>query len=909
MRLAGSGLAAIIGMVLGIAGSAQAVSWDQVYAGNVMPDAATPPWAHANAGGNSTLLTESLTDFLRLSNFNGTAYVQNSWQLANDPFMAGVSTAYEGDDPVDSQPGVWTRFYGMGSTVEWRMRIAAHSGITIADKVGVKLQIPGYSSTNGRAVLEMYYEGAPNNRVRNNGYTWGTHQGLTGNEGSESAVNDGFPGIGLNEWHTYKVTCTKPRPTDSAHPTFKWHRELWLDGTYVGRWTNVSEISVASNTSTLIEMRANSASTTECMVDFDYVRWADEPDGKFVRPVSPPTSQTLLLNQSFDSLPGPGQGWLGYYADNSAAQPTPPTMDGSRRWGRGRSETGTESLKTWQTVAVAVGDTVAFSGYLNAGAQGNATASIAVTLYDGPTADGTVIAAQTVDQATPRTNGDWVQVGLGGVAGSGYVTVAITTDFTIPNGPAGDVAAAYADGFSLTASSSCTAQHTLTSITPGTSPHNANTVGAVLSGTNLDRVTAVKLVQIPPNPADPAQVTDPVILPGTITTATPQVLTVDFPTDGENPGKYNVVAEAPDCLTQQIVNGFEIQVLCTNPSRFTGLSPASAPAPQSMVYLTLTGDNLDALTGVSLQQPGSITVIEGTFDPATLVASFDLTGRPTGFYNLVGTRTDTHCKPADLIAAFELVAPGIQAVVNGGFETGSIAPWTGGGCLTNNLPFAGAGPHSGSWFLGIAANGSTADCSAEQSIGLPNGPGEYDTMTLSFWAWVADGGGSASSVTGEILVDGTSVAQTTWSSDTPGMTQSRYTYMTTSWSGTVTTDIAVKITERADGTQGGANNWPWGIVTADDVKLAGTFLRCNNPYADADGDGDVDQLDFAVLQSCVTSNGGGIPSSPEYCRCFDRPEGDPPTRDGDIDQADVTAFENCASGPGIPANTACDGTP
>ena len=75
----------------------------------------------------------------------------------------------------------------------------------------------------------------------------------------------------------------------------------------------------------------------------------------------------------------------------------------------------------------------------------------------------------------------------------------------------------------------------------------------------------------------------------------------------------------------------------------------------------------------------------------------------------------------------------------------------------------------------------------------------------------------------------------------------------------------------------------------------------------ADGDGDVDQDDFAVLQLCITGDGGAIPAKPEYCTCFDRPEGGPPPLpDGDIDQTDIAGFEACASGPDVPAHQACD---
>jgi hypothetical protein len=75
---------------------------------------------------------------------------------------------------------------------------------------------------------------------------------------------------------------------------------------------------------------------------------------------------------------------------------------------------------------------------------------------------------------------------------------------------------------------------------------------------------------------------------------------------------------------------------------------------------------------------------------------------------------------------------------------------------------------------------------------------------------------------------------------------------------------------------------------------------CNTTVrADVDGDGDVDQADFAVFQSCY-SPGGPIPASPTYCICFDT--------DGQngIDQSDLSSFEACATGPGVPWVSSAD---
>jgi len=77
------------------------------------------------------------------------------------------------------------------------------------------------------------------------------------------------------------------------------------------------------------------------------------------------------------------------------------------------------------------------------------------------------------------------------------------------------------------------------------------------------------------------------------------------------------------------------------------------------------------------------------------------------------------------------------------------------------------------------------------------------------------------------------------------------------------------------------------------------FNPCHDPVFDMDGDGDVDQEDFAVFQLCYTGDqpGGTLTFT---CRCLDY------SRDGDVDGQDFADFVACASGPGVLANKDCD---
>ncbi len=958
-------------LVLALTGAASAITWDVTYDGSVLPDAATPAWDHEEDGGFSEILSG---DILRMTD-------PESWYLADDPLMTDPAGSFLYNDP-DVAGEDFVVKYGRAFTIEWRMKVNYMPPGTVANdsQTGMKLEYMGYADDK-RVQFEWYYDiiggRLPNGRYKDsvNLGQFLPHEGRTGPEGAETQITfDGFPAIALGEWHTYKVTSA----TDGSIYT----RELWLDGNYVGRWWDDKN---GDSTDAQLKIRAYRDLPTSADVEFDYVRFANEADGRFIQPV-PVLPQTLLVNQSFEMPAGSAQGWYGYFSDNLALVPNPPFMDGGRRLGIGRGEPGPYSTTTWQTVPINAGETVTFNGYIHAGIQGNATSSATITLYDGAMG-GTQIDARTVDHTTPWTDGDWVKVTLGGVTNSGSVTVALTTALTATWT---DFAAVHADGFTLTSSGPCAAQHTLSSILPVSGPHNADVTGAILSGTNLDQVTAVKLVQIP------ATWDAPTIIPGTITNVTPGALTIDFPTNGKPFGKYNVVAEVPSCITQQMVDEFEI--VCANPTTLSSVSPASVALPQGVVQLTLSGANLDAITEVKLVRDATeiagtgLTMVgsdlqvsfdltgasEGSYDvvatrsdacadpdplaagfeiicpnPTTLSSvsppslappqgvaqltlsganldaitevklvkgasqiagtgltmvgsdlqvSFDLTGAAEGFYDVVATRPDGCVDPAPLVSGFSLL-PILEnkLLTNGGFET-SMTPWT-GGCTYMSGPEFGLSARAGTGYTRAASNWGVVECSVEQALPtLPNGPGEYG-LTLIFWGWVWDtsfptSADYASWVKGEIVVDGAVVAGTAFSSEQGSM--SVYSGQAVSWSGTANNSIAVRLTLRGDGRGGDG----WGIAGVDDVELYSAGPSCNNPFADADGDHDVDQADFSVLQRCFTGSAGTIPTEPAYCACFDRP-----VQDGLIDQSDVTKFEDCASGPGVEADTACDGAP
>jgi hypothetical protein len=69
------------------------------------------------------------------------------------------------------------------------------------------------------------------------------------------------------------------------------------------------------------------------------------------------------------------------------------------------------------------------------------------------------------------------------------------------------------------------------------------------------------------------------------------------------------------------------------------------------------------------------------------------------------------------------------------------------------------------------------------------------------------------------------------------------------------------------------------------------FQLCNEPFADVDGDDDVDLDDFAIFQLCFTGPLGSLPTG---CSCLDRQQ------DGDVDNFDFNAFSDCTTGANVP---------
>ncbi len=489
--------------------------------------------------------------------------------------------------------------------------------------------------------------------------------------------------------------------------------------------------------------------------------------------------------------------------------------------------------------------------------------------------------------------------------------------------------ALWTDGMTLSRPQ-CPNQHELTSINP--TSHDANSeMDLTVYGSNMDQVTAIRLVR--------GQ--DQIV--GTITSAGFGSLTAHFvpPPGGATLGNYDVVTEQEGCLGRTLEEAFTY--FCEFPSTLTGVEPASLVKPQSLVQMTVSGTNVDLLDRVKLvytpeprNPPGDrapywvpISEATGTVldasNPSAVVMQFDLYNAQAGKYKLVGERDDVCGNANEVLDALELLLPdGDSVVVNGGFEEINFEPWVltpEEGFTTKGEPMPGAelvfapgtGPdpwynhysHGGEYMVGIR---STHDGTWEnwltpnrgyltQSVGLPNGTGQYE-IVATCWVRMWDQQPGGCSLTASIIIDeGAQVSSVTAELvDLPFMTVDGldpYTRLSVDYIGAADSDITIEfyLTTSAQGPGWGTPS----SVVIDDIELLGT-LTCNSPFADVDGDGDVDQSDFGILQRCITGSGfaGDLP---QECRCLDHDSNG--QADGSIDQYDIGAFEECATGPAV----------
>jgi fibronectin type 3 domain-containing protein len=169
-------------------------------------------------------------------------------------------------------------------------------------------------------------------------------------------------------------------------------------------------------------------------------------------------------------------------------------------------------------------------------------------------------------------------------------------------------------------------------------------------------------------------------------------------------------------------NDFSISV---SPSAGTVTGGSSATAT---VSTTVTGGSSQQLNLAATGLPAGASV---TFKPATISAGSSSvitittgTSTPVGSYTVKVTASGsstTHSVPYTLTVN----GPASTSITNGGFETGSLSPWTPAGSASVTT----ASPHTGSYAAMVGLTTPTnGDSSITQSFLAPAGGG-----TLSFW--------------------------------------------------------------------------------------------------------------------------------------------------------------------------------
>lgn len=329
--------------------------------------------------------------------------------------------------------------------------------------------------------------------------------------------------------------------------------------------------------------------------------------------------------------------------------------------------------------------------------------------------------------------------------------------------------------------------------------------------------------------------------------------------------------------------------VCASPISITGMTPLQA-VNGGTINATISGSGFAGSPVIQLVKPGSIVTATdvNVVSASEITCDFDLSAASSGKYKLFMLQGACVAEYPD---ALQVIA---QSFVNGSFELpeNTQEPCTGqiGGLPTGWNTDAPSGlnrdgqapppnpcPSTDGGHYGSMSEGSAATVRAWQTVQVSGGNYEFSglfnvpagvTVTLR----LLDGDESGT----QLAESSVPVEVDTWTEGSVSANAPTSGIMTVVW------EMQLTGTEPAVG------------GSADGLKFEST---CNNPVFDFDGDGDVDQADFAAFQVCYTGATGTLPAG---CECADE------NGDGLVTQSDATAFEACASGPGIPANPDCD---
>ncbi len=345
---------------------------------------------------------------------------------------------------------------------------------------------------------------------------------------------------------------------------------------------------------------------------------------------------------------------------------------------------------------------------------------------------------------------------------------------------------------------------------------------------------------------------------------------------------------------------------CIAPITATSISSATVPDNSGVATgLVIQGTGFAGTPTVLLSKPG--TTIEATVtvdSPTQLTIDADLTGVSSGRYDVVVIQDNC---VASLTGASGLLVIATD-LINGSFELPD----------PQQTPCTGriGGPIDGWNVTTVSGDGGLVRDSQAPSPDIcpnPTDGGHYGSLVgtttlVRAWQTVATTPGVTYRLAGEFsggpggvianlnIRQGDEEAAVESTKDVFGGAGSSgvgLPWIADEITATATGDFMTVEVEMDASAAGGLNM---------DAMVFEPSFSCNDPRADADGDGDVDGLDFATFQLCLSLD----PFNPDAvfngasCGCQDL------ATNGVMDSADFNVFAGCASGPFVPALATCD---
>ncbi len=364
------------------------------------------------------------------------------------------------------------------------------------------------------------------------------------------------------------------------------------------------------------------------------------------------------------------------------------------------------------------------------------------------------------------------------------------------------------------------------------------------------------------------------------------------------PNGYGVFLQAEDCLL------FEAE--CSDPPTVTGTDPAFALKDDADATATVFGSGFQpGITSVRLTRQGQPAIDADNVDVAagggSLTCEFDLTGAAHGRWDVevaVGT-----CSPVTL----QGFVVALQTFSNGDFELPTASQDCGPPPQIVLPP-----PSDWNYQVELARDHNVwypLPCPSpsgghygSMTTGLGEQPRAWQTLQVVSGRTYEFGGLFAGGGDNEVVIrlrdgdiTGTVIGENVLYACSSSCTQ--YNWTPASVSALAASELMTLEWELRDTSGATATH-------ADGLTFIATTLppSCHTPFADADGDGDVDHEDFGVWQLCRTGGAAGtaIPADPPYCVCFDTA-----APFGVIDDDDLADFEGCSNGPTVPAEPDC----